>query len=82
VQVHHIKTRVESAYGFQRLKLQYDEPRSNLAFKIYLRRYTTVHSFSSFGAALVPDLDGDGQGLTVVPISAQHELFRPPYNLT
>jgi len=41
VQIDIIKIRVESAYGVcnQRLKLKYDEPPSNFAFNVNLRRY-------------------------------------------
>ena len=34
------------------------------------------------GAGVDKALDGCGQGLTLVPISAQLELFCPPYNPT
>jgi hypothetical protein len=42
VQLHSIKTRVESAYGVcnQSVKLQYDEMLSNFAFNLNLRRYS------------------------------------------
>ena len=44
MQVEIIKTHVESAFGVcnQRLKLECDEPLSNVAFKFNLRRYVKV----------------------------------------
>jgi len=47
VQVDSIKTRVESAYGVckRRLNLQHDEMLSNFAFKFNLRRYIVALGF-------------------------------------
>jgi hypothetical protein len=42
VQVASIKTRVETAAWFQRLKLKYDKMLSSFAFKFNLRRYSMV----------------------------------------
>jgi len=42
VQVASIKTRFDSAAWCQRLKLEYDEPLSNLAFNFNLRRYSAL----------------------------------------
>ena len=39
-----IKSRVESAWWFQRLKLQYDETLSNFALNSDLRRYSEAWS--------------------------------------
>ena len=36
--------KVRTVSGFQRLKLQYEEPLSNFAFKLNVRRYIAAHS--------------------------------------
>ena len=48
------KPRVESAYGVcnQRLKLQCDEPLSNVAFNFELRRYMAARTAAASGWAL------------------------------
>jgi hypothetical protein len=98
------------APGIKRLKLKYDKPLSNFAFKFNLRRYTWARSpwcstlttsgptcsrtrartkcsgpspTSPRGAPSSPrSRSRHGQGLTLVPISAQLELFCPLRNLT
>jgi len=68
------------APGTNRLKLKSDEPLTNFAFNFNLRRYNPVRlrpcGNTSHGGLCW------GQGLTRVPISAQRELFCPPYNPT
>ena len=55
MQVDGIKTRVESAAWFQRLKLKYDDLLSSFAFKFNLRHYIQAPAFlRSCGAALRP----------------------------
>jgi hypothetical protein len=56
------------APGTKRLKLQYDEPPSNFAFKLKLHRYTSA--FDALRGAIT-----GGQGLTLVHFSAQPESF-------
>ena len=48
VQVDPIKTCVEIAYIFLRVKLSFDEPLSNFAFEFNLRRYSLVVSLNRF----------------------------------
>jgi hypothetical protein len=72
VQADSIKYRFESVPWFQRLKLEYDEPLSNVAFNFDLRRYImTVVS----PRQLVSMMMGVWQGLTLVPVSAQPKPF-------
>jgi len=59
VQVAIVKAGVESAYGFQHLKLEYDEPLSNFAFNSNLRRFIKEPSFD--GAFLDMHLGMNGQ---------------------
>ena len=80
MQVDPIKLTVK-APGNKRLKLKYDEVLSNSAFKLNLRRYIAVTSFGS-GNIDTAIVTTSGQGLTLVPISAQLELFCPPYKPT
>jgi len=60
VQAHPIKAKLK-APGFKRLKLKYEKPLSNFAFKCNLRRYTWVPTWR--------------QGLTLVHFSPQPEPF-------
>jgi len=67
--------------GTKRLKLEYDGLLSNFGFKGNLRRYT-VELLSRVNAALGTGVTtklvvADGQGLTLVPTSAQLELTLP-----
>ena len=84
VQVDPIKPTVEAA-GSKRLKLEHGRLLSNVGFNFHLRRYSlglTIETRPDY--CLSPHLRqmlNYGQGLTVVPISAQLELFCPPYNL-
>jgi hypothetical protein len=72
VQVDSINTRFFKRLWFQRLKLQYDEPRSNFAFTFNLRRCAEAPVWACIIANFVNNW---GQGLTLVHFSAQVEPF-------
>jgi hypothetical protein len=92
VQVAPIKPNLKPP-GIKRLKVHHDEVLSNFGFKFNLRRYTMggrgghMGGYPMGGPGGYMPMGGRGggpprQGLTLVPISAQLELFRPPYNPT
>ena len=69
------------------MNLKCDRLLSTSAFKINLRRYNKgveemVVASAQVLAVLFAANQGAGQGLTLVPISAQLELFCPPYDPT
>jgi hypothetical protein len=65
-----------------RSKLQDGKLLSSFAFNFNLRRYTKAPAKAQTGAAAKAKPLGHWQGLTLVPISAQRELFRPSYDPT
>jgi hypothetical protein len=79
----------------KRLTLKFKNLLSNFAFNFNLRRYNLFHlalerhrtecaaaAAAAAAAGGIAVLGGDRQGLTLVPNSAQLELFRPPYDPT
>jgi len=78
VQVDPIKPKLKLP-GTKRLKLNCDEPPSNFAFNINLRRYRPARRCARTRGTW---RRASRQGLALVPISAQLELFCPPCNPT
>jgi hypothetical protein len=78
-------TRTLKASVSERLKPKHVKLLSSFAFKFNLRSYNKDSNFETFPNSflvLFQCLTGEGQGLTLLPVSAQLELFCPPYNPT